>query len=849
MMNTELWLKSNITDEWVSMDIDVDLIISVNKSFEEIEDFTTRITTFTKTFNIPQSARNNKFFESAFMVNSASFVDNVVVPAIVKYGGADVFVGDCRLERIINDPFASTYEIFLTQSLPDFVNTIQDIKLIDLDYSEVQHTLTYNNILSTWSYSGGSYTTYTGLTGSIVYPLCHYGYDDQQYYGIFEEASTGFTNPSYPLVVNQFAPWVSLKYLVDKVFERAGFTYSSDFFESDYFNGIFALAKTSNTMGASIVSGNSTNANVFYAQSRGGSGSGAFFDTDITNTGTTYSQFFYLGIENNDPLNIFTPSQTTSNREHFFTTAISGTYKFRWGFSAFVANSSYPIYLNVALRDLDNGTIYQQIQGLLILPTTNLTEFGDIYFSCSIPAARRVGLFYSRQVSIATTTFGTQLGIYSSYLEMFESPNLSASDYVLLQNNLPGEITCLDFIRGIITMFNLVLIPTGDRNFLIERWDDYFSSGEVLDYSSKVDIGTEFSLSPTNDLQREYILRFADSDDRFSFINQQNRNQQFGTYRYFSNIPFHRGTIEVQVPFQPLPISTYDGLTESNMLLPHLYFFNQDAGDVSQNPSPGNIFQTRGSNLRLGFYNGLLDFTITGATKNWYLLSGATAVGFDTYPAISHLSSYEFVPSTFSDLNFGNQYDFWQQINDTYIGFTGRDVYGDFWSGRIAPLYDPDVKILNARMKLTPTEINELQFNDRVYFLEAYWRLLDIVDGDITNTTLVDTRWVKLPFVQQPLTLIPPTYEQSIPVVIPTPTGSTFVSAVFTGNNITDLCQEVGTMTSVFSNCSTLSEGCSVFLNSTATIPVVEGTLLKVSGNNTIYQVIELGILVDFTQC
>ena len=325
MMNTELWLKSNITDEWVSMDIDVDLIISVNKSFEEIEDFTTRITTFTKTFNIPQSARNNKFFESAFMVNSASFVDNVVVPAIVKYGGADVFVGDCRLERIINDPFAPTYEIFLTQSLPDFVNTIQDIKLIDLDYSEVQHTLTYNNILSTWSYSGGSYTTYTGLTGSIVYPLCHYGYDDQQYYGIFEEASTGFTNPSYPLVVNQFAPWVSLKYLVDKVFDRAGFTYSSDFFESDYFNGIFALAKTSNTMGASIVSGNSTNANVFYAQSRGGSGSGAFFDLDITNTGTTYSQFFYLGIENNDPLNIFTPSQTTSNRQHFFTTAISGT--------------------------------------------------------------------------------------------------------------------------------------------------------------------------------------------------------------------------------------------------------------------------------------------------------------------------------------------------------------------------------------------------------------------------------------------------------------------------------------------------------------------------------------------
>ena len=841
-MKTELWLRSNTTSEWVSVDVFEDLVISVNKTFENIEDFTTRLSTYTKTFTIPRTAKNDKFFEEAFDVNSSSFVNNVVVQAVVKYGGADVFFGDCRLERIVVDPTEPVYEIFLTQSLPDFVNTIQDIKLIDIDYSDLTHTLSYDNVVSTWTYTGGSYTNYTGLTGSILYPLANYGYDDSQYFGVFEDSITGFTQSSTPLTLFQFAPWVNMKYMVDKVFQRAGFTYDSTFFDSDYFEGIFGLAKTNNGMGVFVSSGASDNANVFLAQSRGSSSSGAFEDLNFNNINQDYEEFFFLGVEANDPLQIFTPSLTTSNRLHFFTAAVSGTYKIRVSFSAFVRSSSFPVYLNVGLVDLDNGTIYADVQGIVILGTTNLTTIDSLYFSVSIPAGRRVGLKYARQQGIGAVA-PQPLGIYECVMELFESPTLAGTEEVLLQTNLPGEITCLDFIRGLVSLFNLVVIPQGDRNLLIEKWDDYFNAGRVIDWSDKIDVGSQYSLSPTNELQREYILKFADSTDRFSLINQQDRNQQFGTYRYFSNVPYHSGTIDVQVPFQPLPIATFDFNTESNMLIPHIYTWNRGADTL------GNQFNPQGSDLRLGFYNGMLDFTITGATKNWYLLSGTTAVAHNTYPAISHLSSYEFIQSTFSDLNFGNQYDFWQIPNDTYIGFTSRDVYGDFWSARIQPLYDPDVKILRGLMKLTPTEIENIQFNDRVWFLNSYWRLLNIIDGDITNNSIVQTEWIKLPFTITPQDLIPPTYEQSFPVPFPSPTGSTFVSAVFISNNITDLCAETLVQVSVYSNCSILSEGCSVFSDSGATTPITEGTLLKVSGDPNIYQVIEQGIIVVLTQC
>jgi len=69
----ELWLKSNTTGLWESIDVGGDVSISITKTFEEIEDFTTRQSTFSKTFTLPQTKINNKFFESSFEVNASSF--------------------------------------------------------------------------------------------------------------------------------------------------------------------------------------------------------------------------------------------------------------------------------------------------------------------------------------------------------------------------------------------------------------------------------------------------------------------------------------------------------------------------------------------------------------------------------------------------------------------------------------------------------------------------------------------------------------------------------------------------------------------------------------------------------
>ena len=832
----ELWLKSNNTGVWESLDTGADVSIAITKSFEEIEDFQTKKSSFSKTFNIPQTARNNRFFTAAYNVNSANFSEDIVIPAVVKYGGADVFNGSCRLNKIINSLQGGSYEIFLTQNLPDLALTLQEIKLTDLDFSGLTHELNYDNIVSTWSYTGGSYTNYTGLTGSIVYPLGFYGYDDAQYYSRFDLSTSGFTFSGTPLSPTQFAPWVSAKYLIDNMFLRAGFSYDSDFLNSDYFNGIFCLAKTNQSQGGQVVSGSTQNQNIFSVNYTLN-----FLDDANDNFYPDFDKRFVLVNELNDPLNIFSPARSGAEaaRANFFTTAVAGVYKFKVSFDARVDNSSLPCYLDVAIKDVDNGTLYSQVRGIAIIGQG--TEVENMYMNATLPAGRRVALYYTRQ-SGGGDPFARIRFTYQAW-ELWSSPVLVGDKEILLQDNLPDETTCLDFFKGIVDTFNLVVIPNGDNSLLIERWDTYFNTGQRLDWSQKLDISQDYILEPTTSLTKEYILKYKDSTDRYSLINKQDRNQQFGTYRNISNLAYHSGTKVIESPFQPLPISTFDGITDSNILVPHLYTWNNGAdGDTAE-------YTPLGTDIVLGFYNGLLTSSITGTTTPYYILSGNTGISHTTYPAISHLSSYEYTQSTFSDLNFGNQYDYWQPINDSYIGFTTNSVFTNFWSNRVEQLYDSGVKLFTGVFKLTPTEINNLSFNDKVYFLNAWWRLLSMNDADITDISLVSCSFIKLPFDSVETPLIPPTYRQAPFVPQPIPTGSTYQYIMFSSNSINDLCSQTAPQIVVYSNCSILSAGCSVFSDTGATIPIIEGTFLKQVGLNTIYQVIEYGILTNFTTC
>jgi hypothetical protein len=106
------------------------------------------------------------------------------------------------------------------------------------------------------------------------------------------------------------------------------------------------------------------------------------------------------------------------------------------------------------------------------------------------------------------------------------------------------------------------------------------------------------------------------------------------------------------------------------------------------------------------------------------------------------------------------------------VGYTPNNAWNDFYRNPIELLYSTEARLFTGYFFLTPEQIKDINFNDRVYFLNAEWRLLDIQDGDITEPNIVKCKFLKTPYRIPSSTPIPPNYvEQAKPrTPAPTPT-------------------------------------------------------------------------------
>ena len=257
-------IAKDINGDYTQLDLTEELSISLNKSVDDIEDITARTGAYTKTFQIPGSARNNKFFGSVFNVNATDFDNTLQTDCVIQYGGADVFIGSMRLNKIIVTNGLTNYEVYLVENLTSFADQLDESTLCDLDFDDIIHDIDYDTIKSTWTYTGGTYDSYSGITGKVLYPLAQTGYDEGQTYGLMNFTSSGFTNGAATAIqTTQFKPWVNVKYIMDKIFEKANFTYESNFFDTQYFKSIFMYAGQSPTMGASKLDDRPANQNFF----------------------------------------------------------------------------------------------------------------------------------------------------------------------------------------------------------------------------------------------------------------------------------------------------------------------------------------------------------------------------------------------------------------------------------------------------------------------------------------------------------------------------------------------------------------------------------------------------------
>lgn len=839
-------LGKNKDNDWVSLDLSENLVISLNKSIEEIEDITQRKGSYSKTFSIPGTVKNDQFFQSAFNVNATDFETTLQTDCIIQNYGADIFRGSLRLNKVTNSKNGTLYEIFILEQTSSLSAALERFTLCDLELSDLSHTVDSTSITDTWAYSGGSYDGYSGIVGKILYPLAHTGYDDTTG-GLWDFSVSGLTNSGTPLQITQFKPWINMKLLLDRCFDKAGFTYTSDFFNSDYFESIFCSMSSSDIPGTAILGERPENQNFFRVNY---DGTPYVYPPEGEYPSYDYSAYQTIVFNNKeyDYLNTYTisgfPDTGPGTGANHFTVPIDGDYRFRVKQTMYISGSYYTAtYINVVLRDIDTGTVLDNTNQNILIPTGTPALYTFI-FEATLTKGQRVSIQFNR-VSTAGSPFNN-IGFNNddSDYELFVSPSVVVS---LGEIKFDDNLMCmsgLEFFRNIVNLFNLTAISEGNNNFNIEPYPTYLSSGEDRDWTNKLNLNEPYSIEPLDySLKQEINFTKEKGKDQLSQYYFDNFDEIFGDKIFYKESQILSGTQEVKVKFESMPCLGV-GTTGTTMVVPALYKKNDGATPEEQPVSTG---------MKVGFYCGLVPFytgTTDTTTTDWYLLEGLSTVGYDYYPAVNHLSQLvEDISIPFSDINFEPTYDFFKSKATTFEIYTANNIYKQFYKEYVEQLYSDDAKFFEGMFKLTPEDITDVSFNDKIYFLDSAWRLYDISDGDITEESMVKCRFIKFPYRTGAPTLVAPDYvEQQVtrpPVPTPTPTpGFCYTISARVALTESSVCDETATPGTYYSDCSTLSSGCRIYSDSgcSTAVPVAR-YVREVGGTDTFIVVDNDGLL------
>lgn len=815
------------------LDLSQDISIPYNKSIEDLEDITARKGGYTKTFNIFGSAKNDKFFQSAFNVNATDFDNTLQTGCVIQYKGSDVFNGTMRLNKITNEGGLVNYEVYLVENITSFASELEQVGLCDLDYSDIQHDIDYDSISSTWEYSGGTYDSYSGLTGKVIYPLAQTGYDEGQTFGTFNFSSTGFTNSNgNPIQTTQFKPWLNVKYIIDKIFDRTIYTYKSEFFDTQYFKSIFMLAGSSDTMGATSLEDRPDNQNFFQVtQSPVPLYVYDYVDLDSW-------KYIIFGGEEYDYLDRYTLSTFPSvpgqaGATNFFSVPVGGLYQFNFLMSYYSSYFLNPSFIDFSVRDIDTGVELAKYSGYPLLSNTSNV---DLYFNLNLTKNQRIAMFIK-----GTESSFNDIAITSSELRLYSSPVLSTTGATMNWfDNISCDVSAVDYIKNIVNYFNLVMIPTGQDTFVIEPFSNYISSasGNTYDWSDKLNLDDTYTIEPLDfSLQRKLNLTYQPDETNLGTFWQNNYNNIFGEYIYNSPNPLLSGSQDIEFIFNSLPSNTVDNTNGVDFVVPHLFQFGRD-GNNNLVEEPLSLPP------RLGFYAGM-KIPYSGSTPiTWYIQDGLNTIEETKYPVVNRLSqlTYTGSSSSISDINMKNVWDYWMG-NSTMVGYTPNSVFNNFYKQPIETLYSNEARLFTGYFYLTPDELKDIQFNDMVYFLNAQWRLLEIVDGDITEPSIVKCKLLKVPYRTPSTTPVPPDYvKQQLPKTTPTPTPTPIVAYPYSRewdfNVECPDCDVVGTQIDFYSPSSSLGAGALVYNDSTLLSPLSPGRYIKDPGTFSIYEIV-----------
>jgi hypothetical protein len=657
MISTEIYIED------YKLDLLQDISTEFNYSIDDVNDFGSRNTSYSKTINISGTAINNRIFGFVFDLGNANFTDNELPNVNYNFNASksaqcrifidkvQIFKGTLRILEIVIDDKTIEYQCSVFGELGGFINTLGNKRLTDLDFSDYDHTYNIANIKASWEVSGARGDNNSAAYGTgYFYPLLDYG-----------NVSTDKVN----FQVTAYRPALFLSEYLQKIFAGTDYTYSLDLLTGDQnlFNRIVIphnqinLTKTTGTLNV------------------------ATRTTEQIITGTSLYRFTTVTGSGLVP--------SGSNSVFTYTGTVSTTLKMIYSFSGDATSGVFYILKNGLSVYESNfvGSVGEGGEFELLMNTNDAISFR---FTNTAP---------NRDDPPVTITEGE----VSFFSEALVPVNVAYGDALIINDTIPKGIFQRDFFLSIVKMFNLYVYEDtwNDKKLIIKPYINFYDDtyADALDWSNKIDRSKPLSIKPMSELNARYFdYKFTKDNDFYNENYNKKYNESYGDRIFDTEYDFSKETDTLEVIFASSVLYQKDG---TDKIYPAIYKVSDNNTKENSMDSVIRILQIK---------------KITGRTS-YNILNGVSVVDtITTYGYGGHLDD-PFAPS--NDINFGVPFE--TKFNTS--GYPIANIFNAYHSNYISEITSKDSKLLTCSALLNTNDINNLDFSKYIWIDGVLFRL------------------------------------------------------------------------------------------------------------------------------
>jgi hypothetical protein len=670
MISTEIYVEDN------RLDLVDEISTEFSYAIDDIQDFGSRNTSFSKTINITGTANNNKIFGFVFDLGNANITDDTepnigynfnaskVANCRIFIDKIQIFKGVLRILEIVKDGSAIEYQCAVFGELGGFISALGNNRLEDLA-----------------TVSGGGYSAYSAYnkawTAANITDQTTSVANSHVLFGLIDKGNVSTNKVDFDF--RAFRPCFKVKEMLEKIKIQSGYTWDFPYLSNSLFDRL-VISANSKTL-------SNTSTQAFYATANAAS-----YSTD------NYPDFTVVTAGN------FT---LTGNSYYYNSaTALGCTISAQLSLEITDVYPAAPQDVTISLR-VNGATVDSETFPINAVPTPLNVQ---LEYTTTLNQNDYIDVF----ISSTANTYDVDSGYLRVDSQTATDVPINYGETIQMDKQLPRGIFQRDFFLSICKMFNLYVYddPVDEKKIIIKPYIEFYS-GATEDWTNKIDRGKPMSIKPMSEINaRYYQFKYKQDNDVYNENYRKKYAEGYGDNIFDTTFDFVKDTDTTEVIFSS---SVLYQATGTDKIYPAIYKVGSGGVEESMDFNI-RIFQAKYITDRTGY-------SIKDGNTN-------KQTNVTTYTYVGHLDD-PFTPT--NDINFGAP----KEIFFSATTYPTTNLFNAYYSDYMAEITDKDSKLLTCNALLNTIDIYNLDFGKLIWIDGVLFRL-NTIEGynpmDYTTT-------------------------------------------------------------------------------------------------------------------